>query len=258
MEYKSILVEYDTISNIVLNRPEKRNALSPSMLAEMKEAIQTLGKSSEVKVIILKGAGKGFCAGADLTLMAADDGIMKSLEMKTQIMDLLTIISKTEKVVISQLHGFALAGGFGIGMAADLVTVSEDCKLGMPEIKRGLGPMNIMNPLDKCMPRRKLLEMIYTGCTITAQEAAEWGLINRIVAADRLDEATLELAQSIACNSGSALKLCKSAFYNMQNMDFYTAFQYLTEHLTINSMTLDAKEGIEAFLEKREPVWTNR
>ena len=258
MQYNFIVVDYGVISTITLNRPDKRNALSIEMLSELETAFNELDSAQNTKVIILKGAGKGFCAGADLNLMAGNEGVMKSLEMKKLIMQLLSTMSKIEKVIISQLHGFAFAGGFGIAMSADLVTISDDCKLGMPEIKRGLGPMNIMDPLDRCMPRRKLLEMIYTGCTITPKQACEWGLVNRIIPMEELEKTTIQLAEDIANNSGSALRLCKSAFYNMQNMDYYTAYQYLTDHLTINSMTQDAKEGIRAFLEKRAPLWTNQ
>jgi enoyl-CoA hydratase/carnithine racemase len=258
MKYETVLVEAEEISAITLNRPEKRNALSEKMIAEIVDALSCLNKEKDVKVIIIKGAGQGFCAGADLSAMANFADVMDNLEAKQQIRNLLIALRKCDKVTISQLHGFALAGGFGFGLSADLVTASDDCRLGMPEIRRGLGPMNIMNPLNQYMPRRKLLEMVFTGNMVSPQDAEKWGLVNYVLPSDQLEGFTRKLAEQIACHSASALKLCKAAFYNMQDMDFLTAFEYLTDRLLINSLTEDAREGVAAFFEKREPVWKNK
>lgn len=258
MQYENLLIEPGRIARIILNRPDKRNALSRALMMEIKDALLELDADPQVAVIIISGIGKGFCAGADLEALVAPDGILDGRNMKSNILHVLSTIGKIGKVVIAQVHGFALAGGFGLAMTADLTVVSDNCKLGMPEIKRGLSPMNIMNPLARCMPRKRLLEMIFSGDNITSQQALEWGLVNRVVPAAELEAETMKLAESIACNSGSALKLTKNAFYNMQNMDYYTAFNYLTDILTINSFTEDAKEGVNAFFEKRAPQWTNK
>lgn len=258
MSYKNIILESGKISRLILNKPEKRNAMSKEFMREIKSGLCELDSDPNTSVIIISGNGKGFCAGADLSMMAEPNSVLDSLEDKSYIMDILTTMGKITKVIISQVHGFALAGGFGIAMTADLVVLSDTCKLAMPEIKRGLVPMNIMNPLSRCMPRKHLLEMMLTGEMISPKKALEWGLANRVVPEEQLEEETLKLAESIACNSVSAIKLCKTAFYNMQDMDYYTAFHYLTDLLTINAMTQDAKEGVKAFFEKREPVWTGR
>lgn len=258
MEYKNIIVEHARISRIIFNNPLKRNALSREVLIEIERALWELNADPSVVVIIMSGAGKGFCAGGDLGGLIESPNILDSREMKSHIMGVLTAMGKIDKIVISQVHGFALAGGFGVAMAADLTVVTDDCKLGMPEIKRGLTPMNIMNPVARCMPRKRALEMIFTGDNISPQQALEWGLVNRVVPAAELEAETMRLAESIACNSGSALKLSKNAFYNMQDMEYFTAFNYLTDLLTVNTMTEDAKEGIQAFFEKRQPKWVDK
>lgn len=258
MQYENLIVEQGRIARIILNRPDKRNALSKALMKEIREALLELDTDPEVAVIIISGAGKGFCAGGDLEALVAPDSIMDGRDMKSNIMHVLTTIGKIGKIVITQVHGFALAGGFGLAMTADLTVVSDDCQLGMPEIKRGLSPMNIMNPIARCMPRKPLLEMIFSGNNITPQQALQWDLVNRVVPAADLEAETLKLAESMACHSGAALKLSKNAFYNMQNMDYFTAFNYLTDLLTINALTEDAKEGVKAFFEKRKPQWINK
>jgi enoyl-CoA hydratase/carnithine racemase len=258
MEYQNILVEKGRIAKVTLNRPEKRNALSAETMVELKTAFLELDRDPEVVVIILSGNGKGFCSGADLGGVMENPGVMDSRQVKGNIMEVLVTMGKIGKVVISQVHGFAMAGGFGLAVTADLTVIADDCKLGMPEIKRGLTPMNIMNPIARCMPRKRILEMMLSGDNISPNQAMEWGLANRVVPIEQLEEETLKLAESIACNSGAALKLCKDAFYVMQDMNYYTAFNYLTDMLTINAMTEDSKEGIHAFFEKRQPIWKDK
>lgn len=258
MDYKDLIIERGRITRLILNRPDKRNSMSRETMIEMEKALWDLNADPSVVVIIMSGAGKGFCAGGDLEGMIEPPNILDSREMKSHIMGVLTAMGKIDKIIISQVHGFALAGGFGVAVTADLTVVTDDCKLGMPEIKRGITPMNIMNPVSRCMPRKRVLEMMFTGDYISPQQALEWGLVNRVVPAAELEAETIKLAESIACNSGSALMLCKNAFYNMQDMEYYTAFNFLTDMLTVNTMTEDAKEGIQAFFEKRQPKWLDR
>lgn len=258
MKYRNFVVEKGKIARLAINIPEKRNALTPEAMLEFQQALLELNADPEVKVIILSGNGKGFCAGADLGSVMDNPNVMESRKIKANILNILTTMTKIDKVIISQVHGFALAGGFGIAMTADLTILSDNCKLGMPEIKNGISPMNIMNPISRCMPRKRLLEMMFAGNTITPLQALDWGLANRVVPEENLESETMKLAESIACNSGAALSLIKNAFYVMQDMNFYSAYDYLTEMLTINTMTEDSKEGINAFIEKREPEWKDR
>ncbi len=256
--YQDILVEPGRIARIVLCRPAQRNAMTPRTMAELTHAFRTLDREPGVAVILLSGAGKGFCAGADLTGMARGAGVLEDLAAKRHIMELLTAMGQISKVIVSQVHGFALAGGFGLVACSDLTVVSDDCKLGMPEIRRGLAPMNIMAPLSRCLPRKVLLELMFTGGLIVPARAAELGLVNRAVPAADLEAEALGLAEAVARNSTAALGLCKEAYYQMQDMDEQRAFHYLTDRLALNAMTEDAQEGVAAFLEKRGPVWKDR
>ncbi len=258
MEYQSIIIEKGKIARIIFNRPERRNSLTGQMLEEIADALYLLDKEDDTRVIVLSGAGKGFCAGAELDSLIPGQSIMDSKKNKSGLIKTLTAMSKIGKVLISQVHGFALAGGFGLATAPDLTVMAEDAILGLPEIKRGLFAYNVMNPISKLMPRKILLEMLFTGDNITAQQALEWGLANKVVPADKLEEETMKLAEKIAGHSPSALRLGKESFYNMAGMDYYAAFSYLTDMLVINACTQDSKEGVAAFFEKRQPVWTGK
>ncbi len=253
--YDNILVEHARVARLIMNQPEKRNALSKSMMKDIIDGLNDLNSDPQVVVIVISGKGKGFCAGADLSTMSQQPSIIDSIVDKTFVKDMLLTLSNIDKIVISQVHGFALAGGFGLATTCDLSVVSNDCKLGMPEIKRGIVPMNIMNPLSRIMPKKLLLELMLTGENISPEKAMQLHLINQVVPAESLEEETLKLANNIAQYSASAIKLCKNAFYQMQSMDYVAAFSYLTGMLTVNTLTGDAKEGTKAFLEKRKPKW---
>lgn len=258
MAYETILVEHGRVARLTLNRPEKRNALSRAMLEELERALGELERDPAVVAVLLSGRGRGFCAGADLGDVMEPRSVLDSRAAKEGVMRVLDAMGGMETVIIAQVHGFALAGGFGLAAAADLTVIADDCRLAMPEIRRGLAPMNIMKPLSRCMPRKKLLELMLTGQAISPAQALEWGIANRVVPAQALEAEALALAQSVCAHSGAAVRLCKSAFTHMQNMDSATAYRYLTDMLTLNGMTQDAGEGVRAFLEKREPHWTDR
>lgn len=255
--YQDIQVTPGRIARVTLDRPEKRNAMTPRTMAELVRAFRALDRDPGVAVILLSGSGKGFCSGADLGGMTPG-GVLDSLAAKRHIMELLTAMGQISKVIVSQVHGFALAGGFGLAVAADLTVVSDDCKLGMPEIRRGLAPMNIMAPLSRCIPRKALLELMFTGALVPPERCVELGLANRVVPAARLEDEALALAEAVAQHSTAALGLCKEAFYQMQDMEGAAALHYLTDRLTLNAMTEDAQEGVAAFLAKRTPVWRDR
>ena len=255
MDYQHILVEKGPISTIILNRPERRNALNQQLLSEITEALYELDKEPATRVIILKGNGKGFCAGAELDSLIPSEDILQSRDKKMGICNLLTAMGKIGKITIAQVHGFALAGGFGIAITADLTIMAENAVIGLPEIKRGLFPYNVMNPISRVMPRKRIIEMMFTGDNITTQQALEWGLANYIVPIEKLEKVTMELATKISRHSSSVISLGKESFYTMQDMDYFKAFNYLTDMLTITAASEDAQEGVKAFFEKRDPVW---
>lgn len=254
MAYETILVEYGKVARIKLNRPDRRNAMNTAMMREITAALYELDKDERVNVIILSGEGKGFCAGGELDSMAGE-GIEANRDSKKPFVLLLEAMTKTRKIIISQVHGFAMAGGFGVMATADLTVVADNATLGMPEIKRGIFPMTIMSPLSRVIPRKKLLEMLFTGDNITPQEALACGLVNKVVPPENLTSETQALAERIARYSATALGLGKEAFYTMQDMEYSQSLNYLIDMLTIITQTEDAQEGIKAFLEKRDPVW---
>lgn len=253
MGYKTILVEHGKVSRIKFNRPEKRNALSAEMMKEIADALNKLGDDDKVNVIILSGEGRGFCAGAELDSMSG--AIEESRNSKKNLVTLLKAMAEVNKVIIAEVHGFALAGGFGVMSSADLVVVTDDAILGMPEIKRGLFPFTIMANLSRIMPQKKLLELLFTGDNISAEDALACGLVNKVVAKEDLEKETMLIAEKIAQYSPVALGLGKQAYYTMRDMEYNNSMSYLIEMLTLISQTDDAKEGINAFFEKRDPVW---
>lgn len=256
--YNTLIVDKGRISTITINRPERRNSLTGELLEELSDALWALDRVEDVRVIILKGAGKGFCAGAELDSLIPGQSIMDSKKNKGGLIKVLTAMSKIGKVLVAQVHGFALAGGFGLATAPDLTIIADDALLGLPEIKRGLFAYNVMNPISRLMPRKFLLEMLFTGENIEPQRALEWGLANKVVPAAELEQETMRLAEQIASYSPAALRLGKESFYSMSQMDYYAAFSYLTDMLTINACTQDSKEGVAAFFEKREPNWSGK
>ncbi|MBN1613466.1 MAG: enoyl-CoA hydratase/isomerase family protein [Deltaproteobacteria bacterium] len=258
MSYQNVLVEHGKIAKMILNRPDKRNALDDVLLREIPQALCELDEDEDVRVIILSGAGAGFCAGADMAFLTESPGIMASRKEKAGVGNMLATIGRIGKIVIAQVHGFALAGGFGLAVASDLTVVAENTVLGMPEIKRALFPMNIMSPISRSMPRKKALEMLFTGDNISVQDALEAGLVNRVVPLSELEKASMELAEKIARYSPAAIRLGKNAFYTASDMEYFKTFSYLVDMLVITSATEDAQEGVRAFFEKREPLWKGK
>ncbi len=245
MSYKTIIVKEAMVSQIILNRPEKRNAMNEELLEELLDAFKMLDAKKHVQVIILKGEGKGFCSGADLNVISSKSmTILQKREYLKGLPDVIKIMNSSSKVIIAQIHGFALAGGFGLAMSADLVVCSNDAKLGMPEVKKGLMPMNIMAPVSRVVHKRKLLEMMFTGEDLSPKDALMYGMINKISTQENLEKETMELAQKICCNNPDIIKLGKEAYYTIQDMEFMKSFNYLNNMLMMTIMSEDAQSNI--------------
>lgn len=258
MPYETILVEKGPVARIILNRPEKRNALSQTMTQELIHAFYELDQDEQCRVIILEGSGKGFCAGGDLGGMGSDASAMDGRSSSRGMVELLTAIAKIGKLVIAKVHGHAVAGGFGLAVGCDLMVVADNAKLGTPEILRALFPFMITAPISRCMPQKKMLELCFTGDNMTPAEAQALGLVNRVCPPEQLEDTVMELANRIARHSPAAIRLGKAAVYNQRDMGYFPALEYLAECLTTIRQTRDAREGIAAFLEKRDPVWTGK
>jgi enoyl-CoA hydratase/carnithine racemase len=247
-EYATIAVEDSgRIARITLNRPDKRNPLSPVMLGELVAAL----RSVQAHVIVLTGAGAVFSAGADLQLADA-------ATPTATLPDLLLAMHELGKPIIAMVNGHALAGGLGLVAACDLVIAADTAQFGTTEIAVGLWPMMITAEIVRNVGRKRALEMMLTGRRLTAAEAVACGLVTRVVPAAELEAETMKLAGELAERSPATLALGLRAFYRAQDLDFEPALRYLERELGRVLALDDAKEGIAAFLGKRKPVWKGR
>jgi enoyl-CoA hydratase/carnithine racemase len=247
------------VARIVLNRPEARNALSRTLLRSLHEALDTFEADAEARVIVLSGAGdRAFCAGADLKGVSDRGTTLETRASTGGLAEILELIPRMRTPVIAEVHGFALAGGCGLAAGCDLVVASEDAVFGLPEIRVGLLPLIVMAPILRAVGRKRGLLMILTGEQISAREAFEMGLVSRVVPRERLAAETTALATLLARFSPTAVGLAKEAAFTIQDMDYGKSLRYLRELITLVGMSDDAREGIAAFFEKREPRWTGR
>jgi enoyl-CoA hydratase/carnithine racemase len=254
MPYQTILLDKKPIATLTLNRPERRNALSATLMRELYLGLQELGQDDSVRVVVVRGAGGNFCAGADLNEVM-NKSIMQYRAHFAVLPEVFRMIARLGKPVIAAVEGYALAGGCGLAATCDLTIASEDATFGVTEIKVGLYPMVISAPIFRLIGRKRGLELFFTGEMFSAKEAAEMGLINRAVPRERLDEEVLALANKMAALSPAVLRLGKDAFYTQADMEYFKAMDYLKEMVSMVSITEDAKEGVSAFLEKRKPQW---
>ena len=249
----------DHVATITINREERRNALSWDVIAHLRDRLADAKADAAVRVVVLTGAGdRAFCAGADLTTMAAGASFLDLHEGRGGLADLFLDMYALGKPTIARVRGFALAGGFGLALACDFVIAADDAQFGLPEIDVGLWPYMITVPLMRSMPPKKALELMLTGRRLGVDEAERIGFLNRVVAADDLDAAVAELATSLASKSPAIVKLGRDSFYEVWDRSAADALAYLHPMLTLTTLTEDSQEGITAFSEKRAPRWTGR
>ncbi|MFN8036933.1 MAG: enoyl-CoA hydratase-related protein [Acidimicrobiia bacterium] len=246
------------VARITIDRPERRNALSFTVMRELVEAFALAKADETVRVVILTGAGdRAFCAGADLSGIA-DTGAAAVHDGRGMLADVFRLMWTLGKPVIARVRGYALAGGFGLAMACDFVVASDDAQFGTPEIDVGLWPYMITVPLLRCIPPRTLLELMSTGRRVDAQEAQRIGFVNRVVPAAELDAAVDALASMLASKSPLILRWGRDSFYRVLDMNPDDALDYLQAMLTVTSSSEDTAEGVLAFAEKRAPQWKGR
>jgi enoyl-CoA hydratase/carnithine racemase len=263
MEYGTILYDDSAapVARIILNRPDKKNPIGPATCGELVHAFARAGEDAAVRCVVVTGAGKVFSAGGDLGMMSGQGSGKPGEEPPVKPASFVELFAKMHalgKPIIAMLNGHALAGGMGLAVACDLVIASEAAELGTTEINLGLWPMMITAEIVRSIGRKKALELMLTGDKIPAREAERIGLVNRVVAAEKLEEETMGLARKLASKSPSAMRLGLRAFYDTQDMDLESALVHLRGQLGMVLGTEDAAEGIAAFFQKREPVWKGR
>jgi methylglutaconyl-CoA hydratase len=242
----------DGIAQITLNRPEKRNALSPELIAALREAIDHSATDPAVRVVVITGAGRDFCSGADLAGLdkAAEAGVLSHLAGAQTMADLFLAMRRHPHPIVAAVKGRALAGGCGLATACDLILASDTAQFGYPEVKIGFVPAMVMAILRRNIGEKRAFEMIAAGEIIGAAEAHSIGLINRIYPEAEFDARADEYVRSLAAKSASAITLSKRLLYHMDGMTFEAALQAGVHGNAIARETPDAKRGIEQFVKK--------
>ncbi len=246
-----------TTFTITLSYPERRNAIGPVMTNELLYALEEARADDLVRVVVLTGEGKAFCAGGDFSQMSGGDAAA-ALPHKGDYADLLLALVRMDKPVIAKVNGHAMGGGLGLVAASTFAVAADGALLGTPEIDVGLFPMMIMAVLSRLMPRRRLVEMMLLGQKLAAEEARAAGLVGKVVPAEALDGAVDELARALASKSPITMKLGLRAVADAEDLPLDQALPMLRERLGQCLGTDDAREGLMAFLEKRPPKWTGR
>jgi enoyl-CoA hydratase/carnithine racemase len=258
--YETLLTSLEAgVARITLNRPDVRNALSRTMLAELEAAVAAAEADPAARVIVLAGAGeRAFCAGADLKGVGDRGTTLQARESFGGLARILEAMARMRTPIIAQVHGYALAGGCGLAVGCDLVIAADDAVFGLPEITIGLLPLMVMAPILRAVGRKRGMLMILSGEPVPAREAFEMGLVSRLVPRGDLERETTALARRLAAFSPTAVALAKEAAATIQDMEYGKSLRYLRELITLVGLSDDAREGIAAFFAKRKPEWKGR
>ncbi|MCF6231543.1 MAG: enoyl-CoA hydratase [Rhodobacteraceae bacterium] len=249
------------VAHLVMNAPERLNALSDEMLAALMAEFDALAADNTIRVVILSGTGRAFCAGHDLKQMTAgrlgdDAGRAYFADLFVRCTALMARIQSLPQVVIARVHGLATAAGCQLVATCDLAVADSNTRFGVNGVNIGLFCSTPMVALSRNIPRKQAFEMLTTGAFITAPRAEALGLINRVVAPDALADQTQALAEVIAAKLGSAVKTGKRAFYEQLQMPVTEAYAFTGDVMVQNMLDPDTVEGIAAFIAKRDPTWT--
>jgi enoyl-CoA hydratase/carnithine racemase len=252
-----LVADEGAAARVTLNRPEKRNALSLELMEELIGSLEAVSASPDVRAIVIEGAGVAFSAGHDLSEMVDRDVpfYQRLFDICAQLME---TIHRVPQPVIAKVHGVATAAGCQLVAACDLAVATDDARFATPGVKIGLFCSTPMVPLSRAIGRKRALEMLLTGDFVDATTALDWGLVNRVVPSEQLDSAVAELVERIARSSPLTVGIGKEAFYAQIELDEQRAYDLTKSVMAMNSLTVDAQEGICAFVEKRQPSWTGK
>lgn len=245
----------DGIATLTLNRPDSFNALSTAMLAALDEELETASKDPAVRVIILQGAGRAFCAGHDLKEMQANRTLEFQQALFRRCSELMMKITRLPQPVIARVHATATAAGCQLVAMCDLAVAAEEARFAVSGINAGIFCTTPGVALGRNVSRKQAFEMLVTGDFISAAEACRRGLVNRVVPLAELDAETGKLAAAILAKSPQAIRAGKEVFYRQLEMGMDAAYQLATESMACAVLTEDAAEGMSAFIQKRPPIW---
>jgi enoyl-CoA hydratase len=249
----------DKIATIALDEPETRNALSDDLLDALIEAFELARDDEGVRCVVLTSTHeKVFSSGGNLAGFAADVPLVHKYWATDRFPQLFRLIGELGKPTLCAANGHVLAGALGLALACDLIIAREGVRFGTPEINVGVFPFIIMALIYRNVPRKKATELLLLGEQISADEAERIGIINRVVAPDEFDAAVADWAGKLAAKSPVLMRLGKDALFRQQDMAFADALEFLHTQLNIAFSTEDIQEGVKAFFEKRDPVWTGR
>ena len=258
MTYEHILLSREgAVATVTMNRPEKRNALSEAHMGELIDVLRALGAESETRAVILAANGPAYCAGHDLRELV-DRDLSAYRRVFDRCVELMTAVQSIPQPVIAQVHGVATAAGCQLVATCDLALASEQATFATPGVNIGLFCTTPMVAVTRAIGRKRAMEMLLTGAAIDAPTAADWGLVNRVVAADALASETRALAERIAGSSRVTVAIGKQAFYAQIDLDQPKAYAYAKEVMSMNALAADAQEGMCAFVEKRKPAWAHK
>lgn len=250
---------HEGVLTLTLNRPARRNALNAALVSALRSAIARAREDAAVRVVVLAASGDAaFCAGADLDPAVAAEGPLALHRGRETYATLLQEMGACGKPIVARVHAQVLAGGVGLVLASDLVVASPEASLQLPELKVGLFPMMVLALLVRHVGRKRALELLLSAEKMRAETMVDWGLYNRVVPRENLDEAVSTLARRMAGFSPVALQLGKDAFYAAEDQPVRDALAFLCGQLGVATMTEDAAEGIMAFMQKRPPEWKGR
>jgi enoyl-CoA hydratase/carnithine racemase len=256
VEYRDLLVSTDgPAARITLNRPEKRNALSLELMQELIGALRAVAAHPETRAIVVDAAGPAFSAGHDLSEMVGRDEAFLD-ELFATCTQLMQTIHELPQPVIAKVHAVATAAGCQLVAACDLAVAADGARFATPGVKIGLFCSTPMVPVSRAVGRKRAMQMLLTGEPIDATTALDWGLVNKVVPADQLEEAVDQLVDAIARSSSYTVALGKQAFYDQVDRAEPDAYEHTKAVMTENALAADAQEGMTAFLQKRAPRWT--